>query len=203
MNAHGKVQLWTCILIPGTRCRWVVSLTPRPFYRLEESLRCSLDRKLVGLHADLNFAKTAFLPLSGILPRHKNRTICRVRIVLFCGIAQRRVVTLYRRFGITYLQVSRSPRRLLKMGEIRCPETSVKGYHSTLRNTPEEHSTHQNRRGSLKSRIYRVDTTLAELPRLLFIGDSNKIKSSRQIILKRQCVWELHICLEEEAIYET
>jgi hypothetical protein len=25
------------------------------------------------------------------------------------------------------------------MGQIRCPETSVKVYHSTLRNTPEEH----------------------------------------------------------------
>jgi hypothetical protein len=31
------------------------------------------------------------------------------------------------------------------MGPIRCPETSVKDYHSTLRNTPEERRSHQHR----------------------------------------------------------
>jgi hypothetical protein len=40
-----------------------------------------------------------------------------------------------------------------KMGQIRCPETSVKCYHSTLRNTPEERTSHQHRGGSLKPRI--------------------------------------------------
>jgi hypothetical protein len=37
--------------------------------------------------------------------------------------------------------------------KIRCPETSVKDYHSTLRNTPEEGISHLHRGGSLKSRI--------------------------------------------------
>jgi hypothetical protein len=36
------------------------------------------------------------------------------------------------------------------MGPIRCPETSVKEYYSTLRNTPEYRRSHQHRGGSLK-----------------------------------------------------
>jgi hypothetical protein len=39
------------------------------------------------------------------------------------------------------------------MGPIRCLETSVKDYHSTLRNIPEERRSQQHRGGSLKSRI--------------------------------------------------
>jgi hypothetical protein len=73
------------------------------------------------------------------------------------------VVILYRRFGTTYrshLQKSESPRIKLsswtswplRMGPICCPETSVKSYHSTLRNIPEEHRSHQHRGGSMKSR---------------------------------------------------
>jgi hypothetical protein len=42
------------------------------------------------------------------------------------------------------------------MGPIRWPETSVKDYHSTLRNIPEERISHQHHGGSLKSR--KVDT---------------------------------------------
>jgi hypothetical protein len=67
-----------------------------------------------------------------------------------------RVVIPYRRFGTMYqshLQGSRNPTRPLKMGPIRCPETSVKDYHSTLRNNKEERRTHQHRGGSLKSRF--------------------------------------------------
>jgi hypothetical protein len=40
-----------------------------------------------------------------------------------------------------------------KMGTIRCPETSVKDYYSTLRNIPEERKSNQYRDGSLKSLI--------------------------------------------------
>ena len=69
---------------------------------------------------------------------------------LFWDITQRRVVILYPRWGTTYrsrLQGPRSPSSwpflldyltLEKMGPIRCPETSAKDYHSTLRNIPEE-----------------------------------------------------------------
>jgi hypothetical protein len=37
------------------------------------------------------------------------------------------------------------------MGPTGCPETSVKDYHSTLRNTPQERRHHQHRGGGLKS----------------------------------------------------
>ena len=39
------------------------------------------------------------------------------------------------------------------MGPLDCPETSVRNYHSTLRNIPEECRSHLHRGGSLKSRI--------------------------------------------------
>jgi hypothetical protein len=71
-----------------------------------------------------------------------------IRSALFCGITQRRVVIFYRRFGTTYqshIQGSRS--RIswpLKMGLIRCAETSVKDYHSTLRHTSEERMSQHN-----------------------------------------------------------
>ena len=39
-------------------------------------------------------------------------------------------------------------KKSLKMGPIRCPETSVNDYHSTLSNTPEERRFHQHRGGS-------------------------------------------------------
>jgi hypothetical protein len=41
----------------------------------------------------------------------------------------------------------------VKMGLIRCPETSVKNYHTMPRNNPEEHRSHQHRGRSLKSRV--------------------------------------------------
>jgi hypothetical protein len=63
-----------------------------------------------------------------------------LRSAPFWGITQRRVLIIYRRFGTTYRS-------------IRCLETSVKDYHSTLRYTPEQRSFHQHRIGSLKSRI--------------------------------------------------
>jgi hypothetical protein len=64
-----------------------------------------------------------------------------LRCALFWDTTQHRVVIVYRRFGTTYrsyLQRSRSPRQVLKVVPICCPETSVKDYHSTLPNIPEE-----------------------------------------------------------------
>jgi hypothetical protein len=72
----------------------------------------------------------------------------KVRRALFGDITQRRVVILYRRFGTIYRF-----HWSLKMGRIRCPETSVKDYQSTLRKIPEERRFHQRRGGSLRSRI--------------------------------------------------
>jgi hypothetical protein len=43
-----------------------------------------------------------------------------------------------------------------KMGKISCPETSVRNYRSSLRKTPEEHSSHLLRGGSLNSHIVRL-----------------------------------------------
>jgi hypothetical protein len=60
-------------------------------------------------------------------------------------------VVSYRRFGTIYgshLQRSSSPRRILlgplKMGPTICPETSVRNYHSDLRQTQKEHRSHNN-----------------------------------------------------------
>jgi len=48
--------------------------------------------------------------------------------------------------------VIRKDSRPLKMGPICCSETSVKSYHYTLRDFPEEqHRSHRLRSGSLKS----------------------------------------------------
>jgi hypothetical protein len=66
------------------------------------------------------------------------------RSALCWGVTQRRMVILYRRFGTAYWSHLQVPRSAilddwtswpLKVGPILCPETSVKDYHSTLRNT--------------------------------------------------------------------
>ena len=86
----------------------------------------------------------------------KPRTPKYWKYAVFWGIMLRRVVIVYRRFGTTYrshIQGSTSWTSWpLKMGPIRRPETSVKDYHSTLRNIPEERRSHQHRGGSLKSK---------------------------------------------------
>jgi hypothetical protein len=74
-----------------------------------------------------------------------------LRSMLFWDITQS-VVLIYRRFGTTYrshLQGSRIQRekRLdswpFKTGSIGCPETSLRNYHFTLRNNPEERSSQE------------------------------------------------------------
>jgi hypothetical protein len=47
---------------------------------------------------------------------------------------------------------------LLKMGQIRCPETSIRNYHFALRNIPEERGSHLHRGASLKLRIRNTCT---------------------------------------------
>jgi hypothetical protein len=59
-------------------------------------------------------------------------------IALFWDITRRRLVIFYRRFGTTYRLPSSRVKKSKKMEPIRCPETSVKYYHTTLRNIPEE-----------------------------------------------------------------
>jgi len=74
-----------------------------------------------------------------------------MKSTLSCDITQRIVVIPYRRFKTTYLshlQESRNPGSwiysTLKMGQRDCPETSVRNYHYTLRNIPEENRSHLN-----------------------------------------------------------
>jgi hypothetical protein len=62
----------------------------------------------------------------------------------------------------------------LKMRPIRCPETSVKYYHSTLRNIPEERRSHQHRGGSVKL-THRPDSSgAAQRPMAGFCEESNE-----------------------------
>ena len=68
-----------------------------------------------------------------------------VRTELFCVLTQRPVVISYRRFVTNPL----------KMRPIGCARTSVRNYHYSLRNIPEERCSQLLRDGSLKSRIVR------------------------------------------------
>jgi hypothetical protein len=70
-----------------------------------------------------------------------------MRTALFWVITRRVVVISYRRFGIT----SRS-----KVGLIGFPQISVRNYHYSLRNNPEEGNSELLRGGSLKSYIIYI-----------------------------------------------
>jgi hypothetical protein len=72
-----------------------------------------------------------------------------LRSALFGDFTQRRVVVSYRRFGKTYRSHSKWPNSPVKIGQIGCPETSVRNYHSTLRKIPKERRSHLHRGGSL------------------------------------------------------
>jgi len=63
-----------------------------------------------------------------------------MKSALFWDITQHRVEIPYRRFGTTYRSHLQGSRTLwpLKMRPTSSPETSVRNYHSTLRNIPEE-----------------------------------------------------------------
>jgi len=81
------------------------------------------------------------------------------RTALFWVITQRVKVISYGRFGTTYrprpqgsrIQNLLDPFWNLRMGPIGCPETSVRNYHHSPRNDPEERSSQLLRGGSLKS----------------------------------------------------
>jgi hypothetical protein len=57
----------------------------------------------------------------------------------------------------------------VKMGPISCPETSVRNYHYSLRNNPEERSSQLLHGGSLKSRKeYSLVRNVQDAARLSF-----------------------------------
>ena len=61
-----------------------------------------------------------------------------LRTAVVCVITQRVVAISYGRFGTTY----RSHVQAMEMGPIGCPETSARNYHYSLRNSPDERSSH-------------------------------------------------------------
>ena len=80
-----------------------------------------------------------------------------MRTALFWAIMQREVVIPYRRFGTIYMSYIQGSvpflRVTFEMGPIAFPETSVRNYHYSLRNSPARRSSHLLRGGSLKSRV--------------------------------------------------
>jgi hypothetical protein len=71
-----------------------------------------------------------------------------LRTALFWVITQQVVIIPYRRFGTTIGPIYKGQ----DMELICCSETSVRNYHYSLRNNPEERSSHLLSGGSLKSR---------------------------------------------------
>ena len=78
------------------------------------------------------------------------------------------------------------------MGSVSCPEMSVRNYHYSLRNDPEERSSHLLRGGSLKSRrgfvrrhfdcrllsLYRAGVEFVKLGRLRRAGHVRRVEGS-------------------------
>ena len=69
-----------------------------------------------------------------------------MRTVLFWFVTRRLVAISYRHFETTYHPIFRG------LGSIGNSETSVRNYHYSLHNNPEERSSHVLRGGNLKSR---------------------------------------------------
>jgi len=61
----------------------------------------------------------------------------------------------------------------MKMGPISCPETSVRNYHYSLRNSPEDRSYHLLRGGSLKSRM--ITPLLKRAPNIFLAGKETEL----------------------------
>jgi hypothetical protein len=92
-----------------------------------------------------------------------------MRSALFWDITQHCVVIVYRRFETMYRSHFHGSRVRVgkhigpiftgqeswpvKVGPIRCLETSVNNYHTTPRNIPEDRRANQHRGGSLKSKV--------------------------------------------------
>ena len=109
------------------------------------------------------------------------QTYTTLKTALFWAIAQRVVVISYRRSGTTYGSVF----KVAGISEsICCPETSVKNYHYTLRNSSEESSSHLLRGGSLKSRI----TTLYSTSSFTQHHWNYQSKSREKDLMPRMCV---------------
>jgi hypothetical protein len=92
-----------------------------------------------------------------------------MRTALCWDITHRVVLIAYGQFGTTYRSIGP-----LKMGPIGCPETSVRNYHYSLRNSLEESSSHLLRGGggwNLSWNMFqsnrRLDLPVVSLPQTL------------------------------------
>ena len=136
-----KVKRWSCsfphhdgmwgskVLVPlflyfGNRRRWVVTITLRLLYLRERTL-ITEDCALLGYYAD---SSGIFLPTF------------------------RDSLTVSSSGDMTPETREDGNDWRLNIGLIGCPETSVRNYHSSLCNNPEEHTSYLLRGGNLKSR---------------------------------------------------
>jgi len=102
-------------------------------------MRCRVDSfKMVA--ADASETAVSVTRLHGVILR-KTEQMYMLRCVLLCDITRRRVVVTTFRDNIS-IPIS-----------IGCPETSVRGYHSALRDIPEGRISHLLCGGSLKSPV--------------------------------------------------
>jgi len=74
------------------------------------------------------------------LVTQEKQTTFKMKTAFFCVITQQVVVNSYQHFGTTYLSIG-------------CSKTSVRNYHYSLHNNPEQRSSHLLRGKSLKSHI--------------------------------------------------
>ena len=82
-----------------------------------------------------------------------------LRTALFWAITHQVLQISFRRFGTNYVVPPSRVKDLvltLEGGTIGCPETSVRNCHYSLRNGPEERSSHLLRGGGLKTRLSLV-----------------------------------------------
>jgi hypothetical protein len=95
------------------------------------------------------FTKVKWYGLVTALPVYYTGEVMREQVLLkrsaiFWDVTHGRMAVSYRRFRTTYLShIQRIKQSLwiawpLKMGQIICPETSVRNCHSTVRNVPED-----------------------------------------------------------------
>ena len=125
-----------------------------------------------------------------------------LRAALFWVITQRVVVISYRRFETNYLSHLQESRIFFWIDPcmwdpIGCPETSVTNYHYSLRNNPEERSSHLRRCGCLNSRLssWLVEQLLASREWLCCMGFSNYVCAKFEVLtstsLKIQVIWNV------------
>jgi hypothetical protein len=107
-------------------------------------------RDLILVHIIQCSSYPFFIKFSAVNIEDSNKNFYKGTALLWV-IAQRVVIISYGRFGTIY-RSHRKGSRILNMEPTGSSETSVRNYHYSLRNSPQERSSHLLRGGSLKSR---------------------------------------------------